>query len=97
MWHHFLGIQEKMFGDDRKEMITAYRKIASLHLECGNPMNAGKYFDKVQKLMEKFAEDDSNMTAEEKKETLEEQATIYFQQYLTANQAGETAQAIEFI
>jgi len=31
MWHHFLGIQERMFGEDKKEMITTFKKIATLH------------------------------------------------------------------
>lgn len=30
MWNHFLGIQERMFGEERKEMITTYKKIAGI-------------------------------------------------------------------
>ena len=31
MWHHFLGIQERLYGEDKIEMISTFKKIAGLH------------------------------------------------------------------
>ena len=97
MWHHFLGIQERLFSEDKKEMITTYKKIATLHSQCGNPASAAKFFDKTQALIERFQTGESQMNDEEKKESLEEKAALYFQMYLTANQQGEVAKSIEYI
>ena len=70
MWHHFAGIQERMFGEDKKEMIMPTKKIATLHSQLGEPLSASKFFERVQLLMEKFRDSDPNQTEEEKKEAL---------------------------
>ena len=28
MWHQFLAIQEKLYGEERKEMLTTFKKLA---------------------------------------------------------------------
>jgi hypothetical protein len=61
-----------MFGEDKKEMITTCKKIATLHSQVGNPLSAAKFFDKTQVLMEKYRNSDPNQTEEEKKTALEE-------------------------
>ena len=38
MWHHFLGIQEKTFGGDKKEMTTTYSKLAHCYSMVKNPV-----------------------------------------------------------
>ena len=67
-------------------MISTYKKIATLHSQVGNPLSATKFFDKAQALMDKQREIKGNLelTEEEKKEELEEQASMCFQQYITA-------------
>ena len=98
MWHHFLAIQEKMFGEPRKEMVHTYRKLATLYSQTGNPISAQKYLDKTQELMEQQKTSGENvLSKEQKKEMLEEQSELYLQQYLTASQNEDIAKAIEFI
>ena len=84
MWHHFLGIQERMFGTERKEMLSTYKKIGTLYSQVGNPASAAKFFEKAQEMIE-LAKNEAGLSLEAKNERLEEAGHIYFQQYLTAN------------
>jgi hypothetical protein len=35
MWSKFLRIQQNLFGEDREQMITTYRKMATLAVAIG--------------------------------------------------------------
>lgn len=47
--------------------------------------------------MAKFRDPNEKLSEEEEKANLEEEAKLYMQQYLTANQAGDMPKCIEFI
>ena len=70
MWHTLLAIQERLFGDDRREMLTTFKKIASLYFQTGNPISAAKYFEKAQGLLETSVAD-GDLSPEARKELLE--------------------------
>ena len=36
MWHNLLNIQQKLFDGERPEMLTAYKKVATLYLHSGS-------------------------------------------------------------
>lgn len=80
MWHHFLGIQEKTFGETKKEMTTTFKKLATIYSQVGNPTSAGTYFEKAQDLMALSLKDaeEKGASAEKIKELKEEQAYVYF-------------------
>ena len=99
MWHHFLGIQERTFGEVKKEMTTTYKKLATIYSQVGNPTSAAEYFAKAQELMTKSLKDatEKGAPADKIKELREEQAYVFFQQYLVANQAEDIEKSIDFI
>ena len=47
MWHQFLAIQEKLYGEERKEMLTTFKKLAQIYAQIGNPTTATTYYDKT--------------------------------------------------
>ena len=51
MWHQFLSIQEKIFGEERKEMVTTFKKLAAIYAQVGNPQTAATYYEKTQKYL----------------------------------------------
>lgn len=51
MWHHFLGIQERTFGEVKKEMTMTFKKLATIYSQVGNPSSSATYFEKAQDLM----------------------------------------------
>ena len=64
MWGKLLRIQQEMFGEDREQMVTTYRKMASICISIGEPSLAQKYFKKIEELTKKYAENNPNMSAE---------------------------------
>lgn len=86
MWSKFLKIQQNLFGDDREQMITTYKKLATLAVQIGQSDVSQKYLGIANELHEKHADStpDSEKTEEEIKEGLEYKAQLLFQQYLAA-------------
>lgn len=54
MWSKFLRIQQNLFGEDREQMITTYRKMATLAVAIGQPGTSSKYLEIAHKLLEKY-------------------------------------------
>lgn len=48
MWQYLLAIQEKMFGETRRQMFTTLKKLGSLYFQSGNPVSASKFFERAQ-------------------------------------------------
>ena len=44
MWSKLLRVQQEMFGEDRIQMVSTYKKIASLSLNIGQPQSSIKYY-----------------------------------------------------
>jgi hypothetical protein len=40
MWSKFLRIQQYLFSEDREQMITTYKKMATLAVTIGQPSTA---------------------------------------------------------
>lgn len=90
MWSKYLRIQQNLFGEDREQMITTYKKMSTLAVSIGQPSTSQKYLDTAQKILEKVqSEQGIEKTDEQKKEELEEKSHMEFQQYLTAQQSGD--------
>lgn len=81
MWSKFLRIQQSMFGEDKDQMITTYKKLAALAVSLGESTASAKYLEKAEALMAKSPETSNleDMTPEQKKEALEEKGALYFQ------------------
>jgi len=96
MWHLLLAIQEKMFGEVKREMYTTFKKLGSLYFQMGNPISASKYFEQAQGTIQKAMEED-DLSTEMRKELLESQENTYFSQYLVAAQIENLTDQIKFI
>jgi len=81
MWSKFLRIQQSMFGEDKDQMITTYKKLAALAVSLGESTASAKYLEKAEALMAKSPETTNleDMTPEQKKEALEEKGALAFQ------------------
>lgn len=81
MWSKFLRIQQSMFGEDKDQMITTYKKLAALAVSLGESTASAKYLEKAEALMAKSPETSNleDMTPEQKKEALEEKGALAFQ------------------
>lgn len=81
MWSKFLRIQQSMFGEDKDQMITTYKKLAALAVSLGESTASAKYLEKAEALMAKSPETSNleDMTPEQKKEALEEKGALSFQ------------------
>jgi len=81
MWSKFLRIQQSMFGEDKDQMITTYKKLAALAVSLGESTASAKYLEKAEALMAKSPETSKleDMTPEQKKEALEEKGALAFQ------------------
>ena len=60
MWSKFLRIQQNLFGEDREQMITTYRKMATLAVAIGQPGTSSKYLKIAHKLLEKYQNSGDN-------------------------------------
>ena len=85
-----------MFGEDRREMFTTFKKIGSLYFQLGNPISADRFFEKAQTVLEGAIKGDS-VSSETRKELLESQENTYFSQYLVAAQSEDLTGQIKFI
>jgi len=69
-----------MFGKDKDQMITTYKKLAALAVSLGESSASAKYLEKAEQLM--AASPDSikmeDMSPEQKKEALEEKGALSF-------------------
>jgi len=76
-----------MYGDDREQMVTTYKKMAAISISIGQPASAQKYFRKIEELTAAFEAKHgvTERTDAQVKEALEEKSNLYFQQYLAAN------------
>lgn len=74
MWSKFLRIQQNMFGEDREQMISTYKKLGQLAVFSGQPEQAKRYYAEVNKLLEAYnaAHKDDPLTDEQRKTDLEE-------------------------
>jgi hypothetical protein len=45
MWSKFLRIQQNLFGEDKEQMITTYKKLATLAVTIGQPTTSQKYLN----------------------------------------------------
>jgi len=81
MWSKFLRIQQSMFGEDKDQMITTYKKLAALAVSLGESTASAKYLEKAEALMAKSPETSNleDMTPEQRKEALEEKGALSFQ------------------
>jgi len=81
MWSKFLRIQQSMFGEDKDQMITTYKKLAALAVSLGESTASAKYLEKAEELMAKSPETSNleDMTPEQRKEALEEKGALSFQ------------------
>ena len=50
MWSKFLRIQQAMFGKDKDQMITTYKKLAALAVSLGESSASAKYLEKAEEL-----------------------------------------------
>ena len=75
-----------MFGKDKDQMITTYKKLAALAVSIGESTASAKYLEKAEVLMAASPETIKieDMTPEQKKEHLEEKGALSFQQYMAA-------------
>jgi len=80
MWSKFLRIQQNLFGKDREQMISTYKKMATLSTAIGEPTTGAKYFQKAAEILDEFKKThkDEPKTKEEEQEDLEEQSALYF-------------------
>ena len=78
MWSKLLRIQQEMFGEDRIQMVAAYKKMASLSLSIGQAASATKYYKIIDELNQKYAPNPEALDEEAKKALLEEKAQLYF-------------------
>ena len=53
MWSKYLRIQQNLFGEDREQMITTYKKMATLATSIGQPSIGQKYLDNAQEILRK--------------------------------------------
>jgi hypothetical protein len=99
MWSKFLRIQQAMFGKDKDQMITTYKKLAALAVSIGESTASAKYLEKAEELMAASPETikTEDMTPEQKKEHLEEKGALSFQQYMAAQQQQDFVKALMFI
>ena len=58
LWNKFLRIQKYMFGEDNNQMITTYKKLATLAVAISEPTISQQYLEKASALMEKFGDKD---------------------------------------
>jgi hypothetical protein len=81
MWSKFLRIQQSMFGEDKDQMITTYKKLAALAVSLGESTASAKYLEKAEILMANSPETSNleDMTPEQRKEALEEKGALSFQ------------------
>ena len=50
MWSKFLRIQQAMFGSDREQMITTYKKMAALSVAIQQPHHSLKFLELADNL-----------------------------------------------
>lgn len=84
----FLRIQQAIFGEDCEQMIKTYKVMATLAMCIGQngTVSGSKFLEKAQELIVKHGlGNELTMTPEEVKQSKEQQASLYFQQYLAAD------------
>ena len=78
MWSKLLRIQQEMFGEDRIQMVSTYKKMASLSLSIGQPQSSIKYYKIIENLNQTEGPSAEELDEETKKSQLEEKAQLYF-------------------
>ena len=101
MWSKFLRIQQSMFGGDREQMITTYKKMAALSVAIQQPHHSLKFLELAEQLQNKYGTEGSaegdKATDEQKKAAMEDESNTAFQMYLAAQQAHDFAKALIYI
>ena len=99
MWHHLLGIQERIYGENRRELTTVHRKLAVMYSQVQNPRSSVKFFDDAQKLLQLWIDDapEDGTSEDMLKDMKKDMAAMYLQSYFAANDANDIPKAIEKI
>lgn len=98
-WHHLLGIQERIYGQDRRELATVHRKLAVMYSYVGQAKTSFKYFEKSIELLHKWVDEakTDGTKPDEIKEMKKDLSSIYLQAYFAANDSNNIPAAIEKI
>ena len=94
-----LAIQEKIYGEDRRELATVHRKLAMLYSALGQKQKTNDFFDKTVKLTKIWISDaeKDGTSADTVKEIKAELAGIYLHAYFAACEAGDNQGQIDKI